>query len=76
MPNENTSAEDKLRKLGQRIRDGWAKKHPTSEKQLQTIRGVIREEWEKEQKEKRRRATRQDPTKDREAEPPEPGDER
>ena len=76
MPDEKSNAEDKLRKLGQRVREGWAKKHPTSEKQIQIIRGVIREDWEKEQKEKRLAATRRKPAKSKEAEPPEPGEDR
>lgn len=42
MPGDNQSDEAKLRKLGQRIRLGWAKRHPVSERSLQTVRDAVR----------------------------------
>jgi hypothetical protein len=48
MPNEPTQDADKLRKLGQRVRDGFAKGHPVPEKSLETVRDAVRKEWEKE----------------------------
>ncbi len=76
VPTETNNAEDKLRKLGQRVLAGWVKKHPISNRQLATVRGVIREEWEKEQKATRERAVKRKRAKGRESEPPEPGDDR
>lgn len=48
MSNDNTKAEAKLRKLGERVRAGWAKLHPVSEKQLAAVRAAVRQEWEQE----------------------------
>ena len=56
MPREPKDAEAALKKLGQRIRAGGAKKHPISERSRQTVRTTVREVWEQEQKVKRERA--------------------
>ena len=49
MPNENTDAEAALKKLGDHLRLGWAKKHPVSDKSLESVKNTVREQWEKEQ---------------------------
>ena len=46
-------AEAALTKLGQRVRAGWAKKHPISERSRATVKTTVREVWEQEQKERR-----------------------
>lgn len=74
MANQNTDAEAKLKKFGARVRAGFAKEHPTTEQQLEGIRGVIRQEWEKERGGKAQPTVKpQDPTKDKKA--PEPDQE-
>ena len=71
MPNDNTDAEAKLKKLGERVRNGWSKKHPMPEQSLETVRQTVREEWERDQTSTRGKpsATR---TKTRDQKPPEP----
>jgi hypothetical protein len=76
MADQNTDAENKLKKLGERVREGWVKEHPTTEQQLESIRGTIREEWEKERETKIQPSAEQDLTKDKEKEGPEPDLER
>ena len=49
MPNQNTDAEAALQKLGHRVRLGWAKKHPVSDKSLESVKNTVREQWEQEQ---------------------------
>lgn len=49
MPNEKTDAEVKMEKLGQRLRAGWAAQHPADDRGLESVRGAIREQWEREQ---------------------------
>ena len=61
MPRETKQAEAALQKLGQRVRAGWAKKHPISERSRQTVRTTVREQWEIEQKAKRERIQSQKP---------------
>ncbi|MBI3867411.1 MAG: hypothetical protein HY299_02685 [Verrucomicrobia bacterium] len=74
MPDDNpTDTEKKLQKLGQRVRDGFAKKNPTTEKSLETVRDAVREQWEKE---RRARPTPPSPSPGRNREPEEPGDSR
>jgi hypothetical protein len=53
MPREQKDAEAALNKLGQRVREGWAKKHPISERSLETVRTTVREDFEQEQKARR-----------------------
>jgi len=57
MPREQTDADAALTKLGQRIRAGWAKQHPISERSQETVRTTVRQVWEQEQKVKRARTT-------------------
>ena len=49
MPNKHTDAEAALKKLGHQLRLGWAKKHPVSDKSLESVKNTVREQWEKEQ---------------------------
>ena len=73
MPDENTDAAAKLKKLGQRVRDGWAKQHPMPEQSRETVRQTVREEWEREQAAKRGKHIAPDATKPRTTpKPPEP----
>src|SRR6185295_6790170 len=70
MPDQNTDAEAKLRKLGQRLRQAWAKQHPITERSLDTVKNAIREQWEKEQAATRGRAAAPPgPAKGRERKP-------
>jgi len=71
MPNENTDAEAKLKKLGERVRDGWAKQHPIPEQSTETVRQTVREEWERERTAKRSKIPLS-PSKTQKREPPEP----
>lgn len=72
MPDHPIDNAKKLQKLGERIREGFAKENPTPDRSLETIRQTIREEWEKE-----RAARPQQPTPpNRSKEPPEPNVER
>ena len=61
MPREIKQAEAALQKLGQRVRAGWAKKHPISKRSLETVRTTVREQWELEQIAKRERMLSQKP---------------
>ena len=76
MPDENTDAAAKLKKLGQRVRDGWAKQHPMPEASRDTVRQTVREEWQREQAIKRAKPTAPDVSKTRKPEPPEPDQDR
>ena len=76
MPDENTDAAAKLKKLGQRVRDGWAKQNPMPEKSIQTVRQTVRVEWEREQAAKRGKRIAPELTKPRDRKPPEPDQER
>jgi len=76
MPNEKTDAEVKLEKLGQRLRAGWAAQHPADDRDLESVRGAIREQWEREQEAKGKDASGGSGTKSRLPEPPEPEQDR
>lgn len=57
---------------------GWEKQTIDSEKNLATVRGAVREQWQKERQENLKKPAPtpepgQDKTKGREIEPPEPG---
>ena len=74
MPDSTNDADAKLKKLGQRVRQGLAIHRPIPEKSLKTIRDVVREQWEKDQK--ARSATPKlgrSKTVERQPEDPEPG---
>ena len=72
MPDDNTDSAAKLKKLGQRVRDGFAKQHPMAGQSLETVRQTVREEWEREQTVKRGKRIAPDVTKPRARKPPEP----
>ena len=76
MPKQNPEAELALHKLGQRIREGFAKKHPTPDKSLETIKNAVREQYEQEQQAEREKKPAPDADKERERQSPEPGQER
>jgi hypothetical protein len=71
MPNERKDAESALQKLGQRIRTGWAKKHPISQRSAETVRTAVREQWEVDQQSKRT-VKPPTPSKSKSRKPPEP----
>ena len=73
MPKPNPDADIALHKFGQRLREGFAKKHPTPEKSLDTVKDAVREQYEQEQDAKRSPSVEPPtPTKEREPEEPEP----
>jgi hypothetical protein len=49
MPEQENETERKLHKLADRLRLGWQKLHPANEKDLELVRQVVREQWDKEQ---------------------------
>ena len=76
MPKQNPDAELALHKLGQRIRDGWAKKHAITDKSLETVKNAVREQYEQEQAAEREKKPAPDAGKEPERQPPEPEQER
>lgn len=71
-PKPPDDIEANLRKLGQHIREGWAKKHVPSERSLQTVRDAVREQWQKEREEALNKPATPEPEKTIEREPDEP----
>ena len=65
-------SEAALQKLGHRVRLGWAKKHPISDKSLESVKNTVREQWEQEQTASRASKPAQTPTKPRQPKPPGP----
>jgi hypothetical protein len=77
MPNpEQADTEARLHKLGQKVREGWEKTHPTEDKDLAFFKDAIRDQWEKDQTADRERKPAPDATKAPERTPPEPDVER
>lgn len=76
MPKPNPDAELALHKLGQRIRQGYAKKHPTPNKSLEAVKHAVREQYEQEQEAEREKKPAPDAGKEPERQPPEPDKER
>ena len=76
MPNQKTDAEAALKKLGDRLRLGWAKEHPVSDKSLESVKNTVREQWEKEQVTERPSKPAPAPAKDKSRKPEEPDMER
>jgi hypothetical protein len=72
MPDQNTDAEAALQKLGHRLRLGWVKKHPVSDKSLESVKNTVREQWEQEQTANRASKPAPSPEKYRGPKPPEP----
>ena len=71
MPDENNDAAAKLKKLGERVREGWAKQHPMPQQSIDTVRQTVRAEWEREQVVKRSKTVAPEPSKARGPKPPE-----
>ena len=72
MPKITPDAEESLRKLGQRLREGWAKENPIPAKSLQTVEEAVREQWEQEREAKKKpEPDAPSPAPEREAEDPE-----
>ena len=46
MPDDITEAEAKLRKLGERLRQAWARERPLTQQELETVRQAVRQQWE------------------------------
>jgi hypothetical protein len=65
-------AEIALHKLGQRIREGHARKCPTPDKSLQTVKDAVREQYEQDQEVERGKKPAPDNEKEPERHPPEP----
>jgi hypothetical protein len=76
MPKQNTDAEAALKKLGHHLRLGWAKKHPVSDKSLESVKNTVREQWEKEQVTERPSKPAPAPAKDKSRKPEGPDMER
>ena len=77
MPNPNQAdAEDRLHKLGQKVREGWEKRHPTPDKDVEFFKDSIREQWEKEQAAEREKPSAPDGTKEPQTKRPEQEPER
>jgi hypothetical protein len=76
MADQNTDADAKLKKLGHHLRLGWEKRPLDTEKNLETVRGAVKEQWQKERQEALAKPAPQSPapdkTKGKEVEPPEP----
>ena len=72
MPDQPIDKARKLQKLGERIRDGFAKEHPAPDKSLETVQQTIRKEWEKDRAAKPQNPTASAPAKDRGRKPDEP----
>jgi hypothetical protein len=76
MPKQNPDAEAALKKLGHRLRLGWAKEHPIQDKNLESVKGTVREQWEKEQVREPKTKPAPGPTKVQQRKPQEPEQER
>jgi hypothetical protein len=72
MPDQKPDAEAALKKLGQRLREDFVKKHPIPEKSLETVRDAVREQYEQEQKAEREKKPAPDAAKEKQRQPPEP----
>src|ERR1043165_1207304 len=65
MPNQDTDGEAALRKPGQRVRQGWAKNHPTAEQTIDPVKDTLREQWEQQRKAAPIHTPKPSPTKER-----------
>jgi hypothetical protein len=52
MPDDITEAEAKLRKLGERLRQAWARERPLTQEESETVRQAVRTQWEQGHREK------------------------
>jgi hypothetical protein len=72
MPNpQQADTEARLHKLGQKVREGWEKTHPTEDKDLAFFKDAIRDQWEKDQAAERERKSAPDAAKEQQRKPPE-----
>jgi hypothetical protein len=76
MPNQKTDAEAALQKLGQRVRAGWSKQHPVSDRSIETVKNTVREQWEQEQVAEPKKKPSPSRTREPQRKPPEPEQER
>ena len=49
MSENETQMEADLRLLGERLRQGLAKRHPVSARSLKTVQDIVRQQWQEEQ---------------------------
>lgn len=49
MSENETQIEADLRLLGERLRQGLAKRHPVSARSLKTVQDIVRQQWQEEQ---------------------------
>jgi hypothetical protein len=49
MTDDITKSESKLRKLGEQLRQAWAKQNPLTQRELEAVRQAVRKQWEMEQ---------------------------
>src|ERR1041384_6206117 len=59
MADDNSETEAKLRKLGERVREGWGKLPRLTQEQKDQVRKAIREQWEKDQSAEEESGTRE-----------------
>lgn len=76
MPNEKPDAEAALRKLGQRIRQGFAERYPVQETCIEAVKNAVREQYEQEQIAEREIKPTPNVKKEKGRQPPEPDQER
>ena len=50
MPDDITEAERKLHKLAEKLDQKWKELHPVSQKTMEGVQAIIKEQWEQEQK--------------------------
>ena len=50
MPDELSDAEAKLKQLAERLRQGWAVRHPVSEETVAAVRQAVKQQWEQQKK--------------------------
>jgi hypothetical protein len=46
MADHENTPEEKLRKLGRSLRQGWTKLYPVTNKEMARVREAVREHWE------------------------------
>jgi hypothetical protein len=61
----NPTDEDKMRKLGDRLRSGWAQEHPVSQKSLQSVREGVSEQFARDQQQAKQAQPAKPPPKSR-----------
>ena len=46
MSKPHHRAEEKLRTLGQHVRQGWAKLHPVTDKEMRAVDAALEKQWQ------------------------------